>query len=60
MMGELVELKACATFTDNPCVRNYNITVKNCGAFNVYCLSRTIDDNDRYCFGEYRIQLRDI
>ncbi|OWF53473.1 oncoprotein-induced transcript 3 protein-like [Mizuhopecten yessoensis] len=35
------------------CIRQYNISVKNCGVYNVYNLPYTVACDEAYCFGDH-------
>ena len=52
MMGCASDLEFDEDEPGPQCVREYEIPVRNCGDFRLYCLAPTIDSWDRYCMGE--------
>ena len=48
---EIVEGQACVTGLFDDCVERLNISIQNCGHYNLYYLIPTSTCYEAYCFG---------
>ncbi|XP_061171170.1 uncharacterized protein LOC133180715 [Saccostrea echinata] len=48
----IVERKACKVGFSSCCSKEYDVKIKHCGSFHVYCLGALDSCSERYCFGK--------